>query len=28
MKNKNSTYILNMPKFGIWDTCRPLFEIK
>ena len=22
MKNKNSTYLLNMPKFGIWDTFR------
>ena len=28
MKYKNSTYLLNMSKFGIWDTCRPLFEIK
>jgi len=28
MKNKYSIYLLNMPKFWIWDPCRPFFEIK
>ena len=28
MKSKNSIYLLNMPKFWIWDTCRPFFRNK
>jgi hypothetical protein len=28
MKNTNSIYLLNMPKFWIWDTCRPFFRNK